>query len=280
MANSFKITQATRQDISSISTFLETAHFVHTHLDWQPLIDWVDSQPFLLLENQAGNIEAILAIPPDPPQIAWVHCFACSATLTPNQAWRSLFPTALELLNQQHAEPVAVGLEEWFTHLLLREGFSIQQKIVVLIWDHHLPPTIPLPAEVLLRPMEPQDIPEVASLDAAAFEKIWTNSEESIRQAYAQAERRTVAEQNGRIIGYEISTSSQYTAHLARLAVLPEFRHQQIGKALVREMLAYFSRLGKIQVTVNTQNDNQASLHLYKTLGFEYTGEDFPVLRQ
>ncbi|MPM34518.1 Mycothiol acetyltransferase [bioreactor metagenome] len=280
MADSFKITQATQQDISSISTFLETANFVHRHLDWQPLIDWVGSQPFLLLQNQLGAIEAILALPPDPPQIAWVHCFACSAALTPNLAWQLLFPTALALLSRQNVEPVAVGLEEWFTQLLLLEGFSIQQKIVVLLWDHHLPPAIPLPAQVMLRPMEPQDIPEVASLDAAAFEKIWANSENSIRLAYLQAERSTVAEQNGRIIGYEISTSSQYTAHLARLAVLPEFRHQQIGKALVREMLAHFSRHGKIQVTVNTQNDNQASLHLYKNLGFEFTGEDFPVLKQ
>jgi ribosomal protein S18 acetylase RimI-like enzyme len=280
MADFTHITQAENQDISAISAFLESAHFVHRHLDWQPLIDWVGSEPFLLLRDPSGSIQALLAVPPDPPQIAWVHCFACSSDLSANQAWRSLFTAAQGKLAQLQAEPIAVGLEEWFTQLLCQEGFEITQKIVVLLWNHHLPPLVPLKEEILLRPMEPQDIPTVACVDAASFEPIWTNSEASIKLAYLQSDRSTVAELNGKIIGYEISTANQYSAHLARLAVLPEFRHQQIGKALVREMLAYFSRRGKFQVSVNTQNDNSASLHLYKSLGFELTGEDYPVLRR
>ncbi len=280
MAEVFKIVQATKKDISAISAFLETAQYIHRHLDWQPLIDWVGSEPFLLLEDPSGDIQAVLALPPDPPKIAWVHCFACSTALTPNQAWRSLFSVACEQLQRQNAMPIAVGLEEWFTQLLCTEGFFIQQKIVVLIWNHHLAPSVSLPANILLRPMEPQDIPIVASLDAAAFENIWTNSAEAIKLAYMQAERSTVAELDGNIIGYEISTANQYSAHLARLAVLPKYRHQKIGKALVREMLAHFSRHGKFQITVNTQNNNEASLNLYQTLGFELTGEDYPVLWQ
>lgn len=280
MADFTQITQAENRDISAIIAFLESAHYVHRHLDWQPLIDWVGSEPFLLLQDSSGSIQAVLAIPPDPPNIAWVHCFACSDVFSPNQAWRILFPAAQEKLAQLNAEPIAVGLEEWFTQLLCLEGFAITQKIVVLFWNHHLPPLIPLSADILLRPMEPQDISTVASVDAASFEPIWTNSEESIKLAYIQAERSTVAELNGKIVGYEISTASQYSAHLARLAVLPEYRHRQIGKALVREMLANFSRHGKFQVSVNTQNDNTASLHLYRSLGFELTGEDYPVLRR
>jgi ribosomal protein S18 acetylase RimI-like enzyme len=82
-----------------------------------------------------------------------------------------------------------------------------------------------------------------------------------------------------KIVGYEMTTASQFSAHLARLAVLPEFRRGRIAKSMVCEMLRYFSNRGMMQLTVNTQNDNAASLHLYQSLGFERTGEEYPILQ-
>jgi ribosomal protein S18 acetylase RimI-like enzyme len=44
-------------------------------------------------------------------------------------------------------------------------------------------------------------------------------------------------------------------------------------------MIKYFKRKGIDQISVNTQDNNTSSLALYKRLGFELTGETFPVFR-
>lgn len=278
MADPKQIVQACSADIPQISAFLEKAAYIHRHLDWQPLLDWVNTPPFLLLKEQSDQLAGILAIPPDPPQVAWVHCFAASGERRLNDTWQALFSAAQPYLLRHRALPYAVGLEDWFSELLVEEGFAAHQEIVVLFWNHHLPPRVELPKNYFLRPMEQADLPAVAEVDARSFEPVWVNSFETLRLAYLQSERCSVIEAEGKIVAYEISSAGQYAAHLARLAVLPEYRQQNLGKAMAREMLAHFARHGMVQVTVNTQSDNAASLHLYQSLGFEITHETYPVL--
>ncbi len=266
--------------MTDISSFFEEAAFIHRHLDWHSTIDWLGGvQPFLLLK-QDGKIQALLAAPPDPPHTAWVHCFAvCNAEIL-DDAWKMLYSAAEKILTAQHALPFAIGLEEWFCNLLLHNGFQIKQSIVVLLWNHHISPVGEVPASLLLRPMLESDLVEVAEVDDRSFEQQWVTSPDALRLAYIQSQHTTVAEINGRIVGYELTTANQYSAHLARLAVLPEFRRGMIARCLVTDMLRHFSRQGVLQMTVNTQSDNTASLNLYKSLGFELTGESFPVLQR
>ena len=73
--------------------------------------------------------------------------------------------------------------------------------------------------------------------------------------------------------------TSPLGGHLARLAVRPDAQRKGIGTALVRDMLWQFERRGAERVTVNTQEDNQASLTLYQKAGFELTGESYPVFQ-
>jgi ribosomal protein S18 acetylase RimI-like enzyme len=273
------IQQASRDDMTAISSFFEEATFVHRHLDWHSTIDWLGTQPFLLLK-EGDSIKALLAAPPDPPRTAWIHCFAVHSPVILDDAWVTLFSEAEKMLTAQNALPFAVGLEEWFTDLLLRHGFQIKQNIVILAWNHHITPITDAPARLLLRPMLESDLDEVAGVDARSFELQWVTSLDALRLAYLQSQHSTVAEIDGRIVGYELTTANQYSAHLARLAVLPEFRRGMIARRLVTDMLRHFSRQGVLQVTVNTQSDNTASLHLYKSLGFDLTGESFPVLQR
>jgi ribosomal protein S18 acetylase RimI-like enzyme len=63
------------------------------------------------------------------------------------------------------------------------------------------------------------------------------------------------------------------------LAVLPEVQGQGIGYSLVRFLLVDgFSGEEPRRVTVNTQNNNHASIAVYKKAGFTFTGEEYPVL--
>jgi ribosomal protein S18 acetylase RimI-like enzyme len=87
--------------------------------------------------------------------------------------------------------------------------------------------------------------------------------------AMASADYLTVAELDGQIVGYQLTTASAGGGHLGRLAVLPNCQGRGLGTALEGQ--------GAQQVTVNTQDTNMASLSLYQRLGFKLTGEAFPV---
>ncbi len=270
------IIQAGKQDTSAVAAFVENSLLVHRNLDWRSLMQWLDQEPFLL-KIEHDHIKGLLACAPDPEGIAWIHCFAANDLHRFREIWR-------ELLEAARANPVmkkcilcSVGLVEWFNNLLETSGFSVLQHIVVLYWNGKIPPQISITPEILIRPMELTDLDQVIQVDHSAFAPIWEISQDSFQQVYLQAEHASVAEINGRIIAYELSTANHLSAHLTRLAVLPEFTKAKIGYSLVREMLIYFSRQGIRQITVNTQEDNLASISLYKKSGFVLTEEKYPV---
>jgi ribosomal protein S18 acetylase RimI-like enzyme len=95
--------------------------------------------------------------------------------------------------------------------------------------------------------------------------------------AFHQAAVATVAEYEGRLVGYQISTGTPIGGHLARLAVLPNVQGKGIGYALLYNLLSQFAQRGSRTITVNTQRDNLASLSLYHKAGFQLTGEEYPI---
>ena len=270
------VRQANNKDLSPVADFLHKAMFNHRHLDWKSILEWIDSPPFLLMcvDNE---IQAIVSASPDPPGVAWVHCYAVKNAGLIDRAWKTLSPEVDSILHSLNAPLYALGLEEWFIRLLKSNGFVQSQEVVVLNWNHKLTAEPICEKEIIIRPMLESDLEQVAQVDQKAFESQWVNSAESIRMAYLQSGHASIAEIDNEIIGYELSTASQFSGHLARLAVLPEYQGRRIGKRMVWEMLSFFSSRGILQVTVNTQNDNQSSLHLYKSLGFYLTGEKIPV---
>jgi ribosomal-protein-alanine N-acetyltransferase len=98
-----------------------------------------------------------------------------------------------------------------------------------------------------------------------------------IHDAIRRADLISVAEADGQLIGYQLTTPSQSGAHLARLAVVPGWQGHGIGTALVRHLVEYANRRGYRELTVNTQDTNTASLAVYQRLGFELTGTRYPV---
>jgi len=125
--------------------------------------------------------------------------------------------------------------------------------------------------------MNLDDLPRIEQIDHLAFVPIWLNSKESLRVAYQQAAVASVAEENGHIVGYQISTATAGGGHLARLAVTPSDQGLGVGSALLQDALSTFQRRGAHTVTVNTQKENFASLALYQKWGFTLTGEEFPI---
>jgi ribosomal protein S18 acetylase RimI-like enzyme len=272
-----QIRPAVREDHRLLSKFLHYETHVHRHLDWRAPLEWLGEQPFLLAFYEK-SLQGVLACPPDPPGIAWVRLFGSSAGVSSTRIWEALFEQArIEASRMAFSEIAAIAFNDWFIAHLKNSGFINRQDIVVLEWSASLPPLRPLPPELTIRQMSDSDLPAVQQVDALAFAPLWQNSLNTLEQALEQAAWSTVAEINGEIVGYQISTAMPLSGHLARLAVTPTMRRSNIGYELTRDMLEYFKRQRAWRVTVNTQNDNHASLALYKQLGFIRTGDEFPV---
>ena len=271
------IRQAGLGDSARLASFLSFRSQIHRHLDWRTALDWLGSQPFLLAEYE-NELLAAYASPPDPPDFAWIRLFTAATELSPMRVWSMFLERAMaDLSGSPNVKLAALALQSWFEELLIRSHFSTNQAIVVLEWESILPPPRSLRSDAAIRSMAPADLVAVAQVDQQSFEPLWQNSFESINRAFKQSALSSVVELEGRIIGYQISTGSSISGHLARLAVLPAFQGQGIGYALVARLLSDFSRRGVWHVSVNTQSDNIASLALYTHMGFRPNGDEFPV---
>jgi len=272
-----QVRKARQQDQQHISNLFYFEPYIHRHLDWRTPLDWLGGPEFWVAEN-GQQVTASLACPVDPAGIAWIRLFACSGELALIDSWTSLWKTARDVLTAMGGvTAAAISSQDWFVPLLKSSGFSVSQHIVILEHDGRpLPPFEPRPSTNIRR-MTSSDLPVVAEVDAEAFIPLWQNSLDALQRALTQAGWATVAEIEGRIIGYQISTPNPFGGHLARLAVRPGAQRQGIGRALVHDLLRESTRQGLRKFTVNTQNDNPASLALYKSIGFRSSREEYPV---
>ncbi len=271
------VRSATEADRPQLTSLIQLEPYVHRHLDWRAPLDWLGKEPYLVIERNRSLIAA-LACPADPPGVAWIRTFATSGPLGTARAWDILWPEAVARLAAEAGTTVAaIPLYRWFRKILENNNFKHTHNVVLLIRDRDSMPEEGRPTTVTMRTMTEVDLPDVTAVDHAGFQSIWQNSQETLALAYRQAACATVAEDNGMVVGYQISTPSPHGWHLARLAVHPRYQRKGIAFALIRDMLTSFMKRGPSQITVNTQHNNLASLHLYKKAGFSRTGEEYPV---
>jgi ribosomal protein S18 acetylase RimI-like enzyme len=278
MIPEFILRPAKKTDADTLSAFLNNEEHVHRHLDWRSTQDWLGLHPFWLI-TQRKRILASLACPPDPPSVAWIRLFASSTRIGFNEAWQLLFNSALQELSvDPHKKTfAAVALQDWFIKILQNNHFYHHQDIVVLEWQEYRGTETASSSQSIVRQMTPEDLPVVELIDNTSFQPIWQISREGLTLAYQQSAYATVAELDGEVVAYQMSTRNPYSAHLARLAVLPHLHGQRIGQSLMYNLINNFSQANVIRLTVNTQSDNAASIGLYQKLGFRLTGETFPV---
>jgi ribosomal protein S18 acetylase RimI-like enzyme len=271
------IRQATLEDTRQVQQLLASAEIIHTHLDWRSPLEWLGQQP-ILVNDDGEKLNAILSAPVEIPFIHWIRLF-CSIELKDYPThWHDL----LEAMECNHLEVnsilCCVGITPWMSILAEDSGFSRVYEIVTLRWVEQTNlHTHPITKGIYLRPMLEEDLPNVANVDHLAFDPLWRHDLAGLTLAYEQSQLATVAELGEQIIGYQITTMHEKSAHLARLAVLPELQHQGVGKLLLNEVFQKFSLQSKITLTVNTQSSNLESLRLYKNSGFRLTGESYPV---
>ena len=277
IAVSLQVRPAVPQDQHQIANLMFFESHVHRHLDWRAPLEWLGFPCYWVVE-EAGRVLAVLACPQDPPGVAWVRLFAHAKQLALNDAWKALWGVAQKEIEKQGGATVAlIAMHQWLSNLLSKEDFSHTQNIVMLEWKGTEIPEASVPAGIAIRSMQPDDLPEVAELDAAAFKPLWQNTLDALERALPQATSAIVMEDARGLVGYQISTANPFGAHLARLAVRPDAQRQGLGSFIVTDLIRRLKKKGVARLTVNTQSDNLSSLALYAKMGFVVTGEKFPV---
>ena len=234
-------------------------------------------EPYLVAERDE-QILAALACPPDIPDIAWVSLFAVSTAIQVDDAWEMMWPVADRLLGED--TPIAaLPLQSWFQRLLENSNFTHSYDVLMMRWEDRGQQIKSLTTDLSyrIRMMNFDDLNVIHDLDKSAFDPFWRHSLELLELAFQYATFATVAEDKLGIMGYQLSTANNSDGHLARLAVHPRARRLGVAHTLVGDLLKNYRRRGICKVTVNTQENNLASLSLYKKIGFAATGEIYPV---
>lgn len=274
------IKAVTHEEQQEIDQFLNRDIFLIRHLDWFSPSDWIGQQPFLV-EKDDDHIQAILLAAPEVIGATWIRLFGVKQSIDILEAWTRLLIPAMHVLEETGTHQLAaLGLTEWFIQLLIQSGYEHVNDITILEIMGDLNQSTPEPAQVEIRSMVIEDLPDVFNIDQLAFSPLWQNSLDGLSNAFNQPGISSVAVTHGKVVAYQISTGLGIHGHLARLAVHPDHQGQHLASALVNDVINRFKRTGTWRITVNTQVDNKPSLSVYQNFGFKSTGEFIPVYQR
>jgi len=274
------IRPAIQADAHEINRFLNNRVHLHHHLDWRKPTEWLGRSPYLIQFSPDNSINAILNCVPEPKDIYWIRLFACINANKEIAFWKSLFTTALGMITEQSLNPTIASLsyQKWMSDLLEAEGWHKYQQVIQLKWDSKKASTFEsFIANPAIRLMTIDDLDKVSLIDNSCFKPIWQQSREAIGHAFDQSAYATIFEVDHTVCGFQISTNENGKAHLARIAVLPDFQRQHIGEQLLLNMLKFFKSIRTTTITVNTQEDNTGSIGLYEKLNFTMTKDSYPI---
>ncbi len=271
------ITAYQRRHLQQIRDLLFHSTLVHSHLDWLDSDQWLETgDTITYLAWQRGRLIGMIALSAPLNGSTWIRLAAVSDYIEPESVLCLLWDTILPQLRQLGVHTIGLLIvNDWVARYAPILGFQYGEEIITLARSGYDIPA-PLPNQPRIRVAEIQDIPQLAILDQAAFGTPWQMSLYDLRQAYRIASSCTVAVQEERVLGFQISTFFFDGAHLARLAVHPSAQGQGIGGALLGNLLERYTRRSIHMMTVNTQESNHQSRHLYERFGFEPNGYNLP----
>ncbi len=270
------IRDATAHDLPQIRALLYTNPQAYFFPGWDPIDHWPEHEPFIVL-TRGSMVAASLAATVDNAQTAWLRLMAVQPEINVDRAWDWLWPHLYQRLRQHRVHWVlGLSLFPWLERLYRRSGFQPETQVITLEWQGQSLPAAASPP-VPIRPMEEDDLPAVARVDALAFEPTWRLSLRALRRTYPYLLLSLVALAQGRVVGYITVMPTVGGAHIARLAVAPEHQGKGIGRALIQQALAQLVAQGIQRVTVNTNQENRVALHLYNRMGFRRAPLDYTV---
>ncbi len=226
-------------------------------------------------------VRARPAAPGEPREIVWSYLRGLVLT----NGWRTevgvwtLMEGLRVLLHDRQADYLACyATQPWMEATLASVGLHLVEYIVTYERVYGVLPALSPPANVRLRPAQPDDVNALTALDTAAFPSLWRQATGEMIELLVTSGRFTVAECEKALIGYASCDVQRGLGQIYRLAVHPAFQGRGIGSALLADALMYCQTAGAGLVTVNTQQSNHASDRLYRRFGFRRMLQRVPVM--
>lgn len=269
-------------DIPTMRAFFNSSIHLHQHLDWHTPNERLHFSPFWIAERNQSILGAFCS-PIIEHQISWIQLFAIKKMISQPKAWQSLYGAYVEYChqNEKNIQVFSLAYYPWYHKLLENTGFQPAYSIVTLENEGiYLPDFRFNTNDFALVPITLENYPRIHHLDVLAFDLPWQMTDAALLKAFRSSIYATMVTRNDQIIGYQITTESDSTLHLARVAVHPEFQNQGIAGYLIHDLVLFMKRFHFKGLSVNTQSNNHASLALYRKMGFYKTGSSIPVMVQ
>ncbi|MBI9048467.1 MAG: GNAT family N-acetyltransferase [Anaerolineaceae bacterium] len=276
----YKVRKNSPDDLDRLRAFFNSPIHLHQHLDWHSIDERLQSSTFWMAERNK-SLSAVLSIPVSTVDVSWVELFGAKKMVSLARSWQELFSGFIEETKQFKPDLRIFSLSyyPWYQKLLESSDFYQAYAIVTLETDAvYLPNVRPLPSNLNMQYISMQNFDLVHQLDTIAFDLPWQMPESALRKAFRNSLYATIILEKKRVVAYQITTEGENTLHLARIAVHPDYRNFGIGGFLIHDLLSYMKRFNFRSLSVNTQSNNEASLALYRKMGFYKTGNNIPVM--
>jgi ribosomal-protein-alanine N-acetyltransferase len=265
-----KIREVRRRDWPAIEVFASKAPFTSLPMwDWRAFL--TDASCVLSVERD--RICGILFASADEAPVAWVRLAAVEGYVDIGR-WLDLsLPKLLEGLRGSSVREVAwMDYQGWARPYLFACGFRPLADVITLSKTDSCAPAVAAP-DASLRSARKADRESIVGIDRAAFRPYWWRSEETLGRRAAAASRFTVAEREGRVIGYIEWELHLPAAHVNRIAVRPDDQGQGVGRLLLRDAIEAVWQSGAREISLNTPRQNCRARRLYDAFGFRPTGD-------
>jgi ribosomal-protein-alanine N-acetyltransferase len=260
-------------DIPAITRLLRTSEYVYQRFTLSELPLLLKRYPAVGLWNDTTLYGFILSQVIKAP-FAWFGGFGVSWTESKN--YSSILSM---LLDQLYVDLLSQGIRsfnysgndannDWLRALLLTRGFIPYQNLYSYDKFDYKVPTEGN-QEVIIRPVDlTRDTPSLLTIEEACFEDFWRYDAASFYDVAATHPYFVVAEQAGKVIGYQFNALDDDYGYLVRIAVHPSAEHKGIGARLMTEAIHFFERSRATRIMLNTQEENHHAHHLYEWFGF------------
>ncbi|CAM4392822.1 ribosomal protein S18-alanine N-acetyltransferase [Bacillus manliponensis] len=126
--------------------------------------------------------------------------------------------------------------------------------------------------EIKFRKMVQGDIAQIVAIEEASFPTPW--SAESFERELTMNEyaHYIVMETAEEIIGYCGLWIIIDESHITNVAILPQYRGQKLGEALLIEVMNQARELGASTMTLEVRVSNEVAKKLYRKQGFQNGG--------
>lgn len=130
---------------------------------------------------------------------------------------------------------------------------------------------------ISIRRMALQDLEQVYEIDRLSFSLPWTKNSflfelEKNDVAWCWVAEVDRADLEKKVVGMAVVWQVVDEAHIATIAVHPDYRRQGIGEKIMTTILDHARQAGMRFVTLEVRESNEIAQMLYRKLGFKVVG--------